>query len=70
MDYFFRCQKSTFSVENNKHIYTGNFFVYHVTGSTYSKSVTEKTEKKTKKKIEIIKAWILLLTCVRKLTLV
>ena len=56
MDYFFRCQKSTFSVENNKHIYTGNFFVYHVTGSTYSKSVTEKTEKKTKKKIEIIKA--------------
>ena len=36
MDYFFRFQKSTFNLENNKCICQGNFFVYHVTGSTYS----------------------------------
>ena len=36
MDYFFRRQKSTFNLENNiKQI----FFVYHVTGSTYSRII-------------------------------
>ena len=29
MDCFFRCQKSTFNLENNKRICQGNFFVYH-----------------------------------------
>ena len=36
MDYFFRCQKSAFNLENSKCICQINFFVYHVTGSTYS----------------------------------
>ena len=36
MDYFFRCQKSTFNLENNKCICQGNCFVYHVSGSTFS----------------------------------
>ena len=31
MDYFFRRQKSTFNLENNKCIYEGNFFVYNAT---------------------------------------
>ena len=29
MDYFFRCQKSTFNLENNKCICQGNIFAYH-----------------------------------------
>ena len=36
MDHFFRCQKSTFNLENNDCLCQGKFFVYHVTGSTYS----------------------------------
>ena len=36
MDYFFWNQKCTFNLENNKCISQRNFFVYHVTGSTYS----------------------------------
>ena len=39
MDYFFRCQKITFNLENKKHICQGNFFVYHKTGSTYSRII-------------------------------
>ena len=35
MDYFFRSQTCTFNLENNKRICQGNFFAYHVTGSTY-----------------------------------
>ena len=35
MDYFFRCQKSIFNLQNNKCICQGNFFVYHATGPIY-----------------------------------
>ena len=34
--YFFRCQKSTFNLENNKCTCQRNFFGYHVPRSTYS----------------------------------
>ena len=37
MDYFSRCQKSAFNLKNNKCICQGNFFVYHITGSSYSR---------------------------------
>ena len=33
MHYIFRCQKSTFNLENNKCVCQGNCFAYHVTGS-------------------------------------
>ena len=36
MYYFFGCQKSTFNLENNKCICQVNFFVYQITGSTFS----------------------------------
>ena len=36
---FFRCQKSTCNLENNECISQGNIFVYHVTGSTYSRII-------------------------------
>ena len=35
MNYFLRCQESTFNFKNNKCICQGNCFVYHITGSTY-----------------------------------
>ena len=35
MDHFFGFQKSTFNLGNKKCILQGDFFVYHVTGSTY-----------------------------------
>ena len=41
MDYFFRCQKSTLNLENNKCICQGIFFVYHVTGSTYKRIILQ-----------------------------
>ena len=37
IDYFFGYQRSTFNLENNKCICQGSFFVYNVTGSTYSR---------------------------------
>ena len=40
MDYFFRCQKSNFSFENNKAHVQEIFLAYRdVTGSTYSKII-------------------------------
>ena len=41
MDYLFRCLKRTLNLENNKCIYQGNFFVYHVTESAYSKIILQ-----------------------------
>ena len=32
MDYFIRCHKSTFNLENEKCIFQGNSCVYYVTG--------------------------------------
>ena len=39
MDYFFRCQKSSFNVENNKCLCQRNSFLYRVTGSTCSRVI-------------------------------
>ena len=39
MVHFFRCQKSVFNLENNKLLCQGNFFIYHVTGSIYSRII-------------------------------
>ena len=36
MYFFFGCQKNTFNLENNKCICQVNFFVYQITGSTFS----------------------------------
>ena len=36
MYYFFVCQKNTFNLKNNKCICQVNFFVYQITGSTFS----------------------------------
>ena len=41
MDYLFRCLKRTLNLENNKCLYQGNFFVYHVTESAYSKIILQ-----------------------------
>ena len=43
MDFFFRCQKSSFDLENNKCICQGKYFLYHVTGSTYSRIIFRAT---------------------------
>ena len=36
MDYFFGYQENTFNLENNKCICQVNFFIYQITGSTFS----------------------------------
>ena len=39
MDYFFRCQKSPFNLENKKCLCPGNYFAYQVIGCTYSRII-------------------------------